>query len=117
MDRLIKLRKQNNLTQHELAAILHVDQTTVSLWEKGKAKPSVTKIKELADYFNVSTDYLLGHSEQSFIPQKWNDETIEMMDELHKNSDLKMLFKATKNLSPEDIKKTINIIKAFKGEE
>lgn len=58
------LRKQRKMSQTELAKILHVSQQTVTAWETGKAEPSSSTISNLADYFNVTTDYLLGRSEK-----------------------------------------------------
>ena len=56
------LRKEKGLTQVELATILHIDQTTISKWELGKALPDTTTLVVLAGYFDVSIDYLLGRS-------------------------------------------------------
>lgn len=57
------LRKKFNLTQAELAQRLFIDQTTVSKWELGKAIPDQKMLAKLADFFNVSVDYLLGRDE------------------------------------------------------
>ena len=54
------LRKQKNMSQAELAKLLHVSQQTVGSWETGRAIPGSDTLKILADYFNVTTDYLLG---------------------------------------------------------
>lgn len=54
------LREENQLSQHELATILHVSRQTISKWELGKSTPDLDSIRKLATYFNVSTDYLLG---------------------------------------------------------
>lgn len=54
------LRKQKRISQTELAKTLHVSQQTVTAWETGKAEPSSSAISSLADYFNVTTDFLLG---------------------------------------------------------
>lgn len=58
------LRKQRKMSQTELAKILHVSQQTVTAWETGKAEPSSSAISSLADYFDVTTDYLLGRPEK-----------------------------------------------------
>lgn len=57
------LRKQKRISQTELAKILHVSQQTITAWETGKAEPSSSAVSNLADYFNVTTDYLLGRPE------------------------------------------------------
>ena len=64
MKNLKLLRKQHNLSQKEIGNIFHASQNTVSQWENGTRKPSYDIIQELADYFEVSVDYLLGRQEQ-----------------------------------------------------
>ena len=58
------LRKQKRISQTELAKILHDSQQTITAWETGKAEPSSSAVSNLADYFNVTTDYLLGRPEK-----------------------------------------------------
>lgn len=62
-NRLKELRKEQNITQSNLAKILNVTQDSISLWEKNKRVPDTQYIIQLADYFNVSADYLLGRSD------------------------------------------------------
>ena len=57
-NRLKELRSQKGLTMKNLAEELNVNYTTYVNWEKGKS-PSFEKIADIANYFNVSTDYLL----------------------------------------------------------
>lgn len=64
MKNLKLLRKQHNLSQKEIGNIFHASQNTVSRWENGTRKPSYDIIQEIADYFDVSVDYLLGRQEQ-----------------------------------------------------
>lgn len=54
-----KLREEKNITQGELADILHVHRTAVNKWEKGKSIPLNDTLVLLSDYFNVSIDDLL----------------------------------------------------------
>lgn len=60
MVRLRELRKEKGLTQKELAAVLKVSDSTLSYWEQGKFEPDNFLLKEIAKYFNVSVEYLLG---------------------------------------------------------
>lgn len=62
-DRLIKLRKELNLTQEELAQKIGYTRTAISAWEIGRNEPSNADTIKLAEYFSVSTDYLLGKSD------------------------------------------------------
>jgi DNA-binding XRE family transcriptional regulator len=56
--RLKQLRKDNKLTQAELAARLQVTRDALAKWETDKASPHITTIQKVADFFNVSLDYL-----------------------------------------------------------
>lgn len=58
-EKILKLRKEKGLSQEELANDLKVSRQSVSKWELGEASPELSKIVEMATYFNVSTDYLL----------------------------------------------------------
>ena len=66
------LRKQKRLSQTELGKYIGVSQTTVTAWENGRAEPSSGYLSKLADYFNVSTDYLLGR------PEKADDDQVDL---------------------------------------
>lgn len=57
---LKKLRLENNLTQAKLSKMLNVKQGTVSMWERGKTKPPLTKIYALARALNVSVGEIVS---------------------------------------------------------
>ena len=57
--KLSTLRKQANLTQQDLADKLHVSRQAITKWEKGVGLPDLDNIKMIANYFNVTIDYLL----------------------------------------------------------
>lgn len=59
-DKIRSLRKQHGYSQIELAKLMDVSQPTITSWETGRADPSSSAIKQLANIFSVSTDYLLG---------------------------------------------------------
>ena len=63
-----ELRKEKKMSQSDLGKFIGVSQTTVTAWETGRAEPSSTFISKLADLFNVSTDYLLGRSDNKKKP-------------------------------------------------
>lgn len=55
-----ELRKENGMSQTQLANLLFVSQDTVSLWELGKSYPDIESVVKLTQIFNVTSDYLLG---------------------------------------------------------
>lgn len=62
-----KLRISRGLNQVEFAKILRVTKQCVSNWENDNVVPSVEMLCKIADFFEVSTDYLLGRSEKRVI--------------------------------------------------
>ena len=82
-ERLKTLRLEHKLTQKQIAKKLNVSHVSYSYWENGRMKPK--NIQQIADFFNVSTDYLLG------------------------NTDIK-----SKNLET-DLNKTLDTVKSFDG--
>ncbi len=70
--RLLDLRKDAELTQDELAAILKINKHSISSYEREKSEPpDVIKI-EIARFFNVTVDYLLGLTDN---PGPYDDHT------------------------------------------
>lgn len=63
MMNLKKLRKERNLSQKQFAEIFHSSQNTVSQWENGTREPSIKTIQDIANFFGVTTDYLLGNDD------------------------------------------------------
>ena len=61
-DKLIQLRKQYSMSQEELADKLDVSRQSVSKWEGEQSMPELSKIIQIAEMFNVSTDFLLKDS-------------------------------------------------------
>ena len=58
--RLKQLRTERGLLQADIGGYLGKGQNTISYYENGKREPSIEELKRIADYFNVSVDYLLG---------------------------------------------------------
>jgi len=65
--RIKELRISRGLNQVELAKKLSVTKQTVSNWENDNIQPSIDMLERIADFFNVSTDYLLGRENDTNI--------------------------------------------------
>lgn len=61
--RLKELRKKKGISQLRLAIELNTTQNTISRYETGEREPGIDELIKIADYFNVSVDYLIGHTE------------------------------------------------------
>lgn len=64
--RLRNLRKRSGSTQEALATYLGITPQSVSKWERGEGLPDISFLPELAKYYNVSVDYLLGMDDNAF---------------------------------------------------
>lgn len=106
-DRLANLRKLNNLTRKELAEIFSISYSALSNYENNERFPDQEMLINIANYFSVSVDYLLGRTNIK--------EPIEniIKGSSQKSSDDKKSID-TKDLSPEsqeDLKKYIELLK------
>lgn len=61
--RLKELRKKKGMSQLRLATELNTTQNTISRYETGEREPGIDELIKIAEYFNVSVDYLIGRTE------------------------------------------------------
>lgn len=89
-DKLKMLRQRKNVKQKELADYLFLKQSSVSDYENNRSTPSPETIKKIAEYFNVSADYLLD-----ILPKEKDklDSTLESALEELKNEDTLLFMK------------------------
>ena len=66
-DRIMSLLRKKGMTQADLSRATGISTGLISQWKKRMQSPSAEKLKLIADYFNVSTDYLLGNEKKSLI--------------------------------------------------
>ena len=61
--RLKELREEQGLTQNDVAEAIKTSRTNIGRWEKGENEPAASFVIQLANFFECSTDYLLGRSD------------------------------------------------------
>ncbi len=61
--RLLELRLERKLTQKQLAEKLNISDRSISYWERGERECNLNNLVEIAAFFEVSTDFLLGISD------------------------------------------------------
>lgn len=92
MKNLKLLRNQKGLTQQKLADILHISQQSVYKYENDITSPDIETLKNIADFFETSIDYVVGYTE---LPHK-----IEPTVKLSLNRDEAKLIEKYQSLSP-----------------
>lgn len=104
-DKLLILRKQKKLTQLQLADALEISRQAYNNYENNRREPDYQLIAKFSEYFNVSTDYLLGNTDvptpmQKKINPSNNDELIKTM--LENVPELQKLMNEFVNLPPQE---------------
>lgn len=107
-----KLCELNNVRPGTVSRETGISTATLTSWKQGKYTPKPDKLQKIADYFNVSLDFLMKgeDSEMYYI----NEETSKVAQAIFDNPDLKALFDAAQGVSPENIKLAAQMLKRMK---
>ena len=112
--RLKSLRKNMQLTGEEFGAKMNVSKPTVSLWESDKRTPNAEMLQKIANFFDVSVDYLLiGKPNTTNDSYYYDIEVAELAEQIKNDPELRILLDAKRNLSKQDMKAIINITKSL----
>lgn len=113
----IKLYCTNNGTNpSRMCTEIGISKAAISDLKAGRKKSlSTDTLRKIADHLGVTVSDLLGE-ETKKEPVSMGDELIEILEACKERSDLRVLFKLTKDATPEDVLKTIAIIKALKND-
>lgn len=114
--RIREIRKKCGLTLKELAARIGCGESSLSQYETGKRQPDYETLLKISDYFGVSVDYLLGKDEEEQEETR-DQEMEEYLEQLKNRSEMRMLFKLTKNATKEDVEQAVRIIEAIRKKD
>lgn len=123
--RLKQLREGAGLTQAELAKLLELHTNSISMYEQGRRTPPISGMEQIADFFNVDLDYLVGKADSTTVldPSRLesgyytDDDTKHIAETIAKDKDLRLLFDAARNVSADSLKALHQIMKAMKQRE
>lgn len=114
LDKITHLLNVQGKKQKELTDYIGVSKGTFTDWKSGKTVSYNRYLPKIAEFFDVSVDYLVGKDEN---PQKdSDDELMEYLEELRMRPEMKMLFSLTKNATKKDVEAAVRIIEAMLGE-
>ena len=97
-EKLVDLRTAKGITQEDVAQSLSISNKTVSKWENGISTPDLTMLVELSKYYGVTTDTLLGLSEDK--KQSTTEEIRSLFEGLDRRESVLKAFEAVKALIP-----------------
>lgn len=89
MNRIKELRTENETKQKDLAKALNLTQQTISLYESNSREPDIKTIKLIANYFNVSIDYLL---KETNVRNRYDEKETNIINKHNEKEKLLILF-------------------------
>ena len=109
MNKIAELRKKANITQDRFSQIIGVARSTLAMYETDKSEPDFNTLQKIADYFGVTTDYLLGREQpvekqKISVPEKYKDVMVAFQD-------------GAENLTQEDIDDVVKFIEFLKNKK
>lgn len=116
-DRIKSLRTSLNLTQIELANAIGVSKQTLYKYENNIISNIPSNcIEDIAEQLKTTPSYLMGWDSSDEEPSYYtNPETAKLAQEVFEDSNLRVLMDASKDLSPDDLKLAIDMVKRLKG--
>lgn len=138
-----ELLRENKVRAADVARATGIATSTLSDWKKGKSIPKADKLRRIADYFNVTVDYLLGKTPYRTMIEQLvaerdlikdikfntpdvikeheteyyiNEDARNMAKEMYENPELKILFDASKKLATDDLQTVIDLVNRLKRE-
>jgi len=110
-----KLLKQKGCRTVDVCDATGIRQSLISDWKAGRYTPKVDKLQKIADFFGVSVEYLMtGENPSGYYI---NPETAAAAQKMFENPELRVLFDAARDASPEDLKIVYDMLLALKRKE
>lgn len=118
LDRVKSLCEAKGISQGKMEKEIGISNGASYKWKT--SSPSLGVLEKLSDYFGVSVDYLMtgeNKSEQSDNRYYINEETSKMAQSIFENKELRMLFDAARDATPEDLETVHSMLLALKRKE
>ena len=78
-EKIVKLRKEKNISQEKLSEMIGVTRQTLSSWESEITSPNLKQTKKISEVFNVSWDELIGNKKKMYITKLTKKEIIYIL--------------------------------------
>lgn len=106
--RVKELRNKKGLSQDRVAQAIGISRSRYSHYENNRVEPDIELIRKIANYYDVKVDYLIGRTEIE------NDNENDELEKILDDPDTQLMFNDWKNMSEEERKEAINMIKYIK---
>lgn len=113
--RLANLRKAKNLSQYDLAEKMNLSRGQIANYEQGTRQPDFDTLQQFADFFEVTTDYLLGRTDSPSLAQQEKDEA--EFQAFINDPELGIWYKELPKSDEEELRKLRTIWEMIKAEK
>ena len=110
-----KLRDLRGVKDADVVRATGITKSTFSDWKSGRSEPKKEKLQKIADFFDVSLDYLMTGEEQN--GYYLNEETAKLAQEMFEDEDMRSLFDMKRNMPPERFKAHMEFMKSLYKQE
>ena len=110
-----KLRDLKGVKDADVVRATGITKSTFSDWKSGRSEPKKEKLQKIADFFDVSLDYLMTGEEQN--GYYLNEETAKLAQEMFEDEDMRSLFNMKRNMPPERFKAHMEFMKNLYEQE
>lgn len=112
-----QLLQKHGTTNYKVAKETGIAQSVLSAWKNGISTPKQDKLQKIADYFNVSVDFLMTGKESDATGYYLDPRTAEIAQEIANNKELGGLFDTARTAKPEDLETVQTMLEALKRKE
>ncbi len=111
------LCENKNMKPLQVVRELNISAGSTTKWKNGSV-PNGNTLQKLAEYFNVTVDYLLGNTEKKEMPYADEDEELaEYLKMLKTDKNYRMMLSLMKGAKKEDVEKAVKLVKALLSED
>lgn len=111
------LMEQKGVSASDVAKATGITASTFTMWKQGKISPNSQKMIKIADYFGVPVEYLVTGEMPAGEGYYIDEETAKTAQALFENKDMRLLFDAARDASPEDLQMVAQLLERLKRKE
>ncbi|NBH15586.1 XRE family transcriptional regulator [Lachnospiraceae bacterium] len=113
-----QLCKKNNVTPYRVCKETGLTTSTISNWKAGRYTPKQDKLQKIADFFDVSIEYLInGKEKEESSGYYLDEETAKLAQEMFEDEDMRSLFDMKRNMPPERFQAHMDFMKNLYKQE
>ena len=115
-----KLKETKGVNDFAVSKATGIAPATMSDWKNGRTEPKIDKLQKIAEYFNVSLEYIMTGKDTEKVSDSgkkyyFSDETAELAQRAFEDKSTRILMDATRDLKPDDMKMVIDLAMRLKG--